>query len=639
MDQLVFEAEAKIANLINSQNYDEAIHIIDGFLEIEPIRKFLAPEILKKFETTRKRLMEEVAETTAIAPIQSVMRRRQIARTPDDIDASKINKPSNKPAQNVSTYAKFAKSATPAPPLPGVQARAQNVVTAINTAAAGGNPAGFVPLKLANTITDTLLVSNLVEDFVVKLKSQLNEIEDKINPFLKTLLINPTFAELYDDFLNSTVLIIDDNKFLRNMMRHSRRNPPVITPKEESDIKDLLQQYRTTFKKLKDSRYRLFSKFNTRTASYLYDGANGCAFYNMPLMCDDPNVEVPDNYVTKLVNYHEYIKEVSANKLLGNADPDFKYFIWGQKVCRHLIDKNHNASFQIIKNKCRKTNSVINAVSGRENPELYLLVMPFGGSDIDRMGRDMPAKPIPGLIRSAFASLETILEGFVILKRLNLVHRDVKPGNLTTNLKTMPVQTRIIDFGMMEKFNSSTINIWHPNMYTYSFESRFVNSNYKNRVITKPEMERELTAFFKRLQGADGWFKGVNFSRWFSVSSNKLRSGIVDNYWNFYQSFIRDKDNMARRIAFSNDLYGAAISMLVYFFNLTRGKYIYQNNGTFLSSKVDNPLFIQAVTAFFDLMYNKILNTDPAMTVPVEDALSFFRSSVKPKILMIPDIF
>ena len=179
---------------------------------------------------------------------------------------------------------------------------------------------------------------------------------------------------------------------------------------------------------------------HTHGGKYLGEGAYGCAF-KPALPCKGRTKRTP-NAITKLVSYSAFDKEYEPKTLLEGINSAQKYFLYPLSECdidEWKLEPENNIG------KC--TLPFVNVSHERKKlGNSKSIEFGYGGSDLQSIHLH------PSEYIGAFNGFSKIFEAVAVLHRNNIVHLDIKPGNLVT--KKLPDNTwdfHMIDFGFLTK--------------------------------------------------------------------------------------------------------------------------------------------------------------------------------------------
>jgi serine/threonine protein kinase len=184
----------------------------------------------------------------------------------------------------------------------------------------------------------------------------------------------------------------------------------------------------------------MFTRKRKHGGKYLGQGAYGCAF-KPALPCKGRNKRTP-NAITKLVGPNAFYDEYEPKTLLEGIDPEQKYFLYPLSACdidEWKLEPENNIG------KC--TLPFVNVSHERRKlGNSKSIEFGYGGKDLDEIHLH------PSEYIGAFNGFSKIFEAVTVLHRNNIVHLDIKPGNLVT--KKLPDNTwdfHMIDFGFLTK--------------------------------------------------------------------------------------------------------------------------------------------------------------------------------------------
>jgi serine/threonine protein kinase len=179
---------------------------------------------------------------------------------------------------------------------------------------------------------------------------------------------------------------------------------------------------------------------HTHGGKYLGEGAYGCAF-KPALPCKGRNKRTP-NAITKLVGYNFFHTEYKPKALLEGINGEQKYFLYPLSECdidEWKLEPENNIGkctlpFVNVEHERRKLGNSKSIEFG------------YGGTDLDSIHLH------PSEYIGVFNGFSKIFEAISVLHRNNIVHLDIKTGNLVT--KKLPDNTwdfHMIDFGFLTK--------------------------------------------------------------------------------------------------------------------------------------------------------------------------------------------
>lgn len=182
----------------------------------------------------------------------------------------------------------------------------------------------------------------------------------------------------------------------------------------------------------------MFTRKRKHGGKYLGQGAYGCAF-KPALPCKGRTKRTP-NAITKLVRYNSFDNEYKPKTLLERINSEQKYFLYPLSTCD--IDES---KFEPENNIGKCTLPFVNVSHERRKlGNSKSIEFGYGGKDLDEIHLH------PSEYIGAFNGFSKIFEAVTVLHRNNIVHLDIKPGNLVT--KKLPDNTwdfHMIDFGFM----------------------------------------------------------------------------------------------------------------------------------------------------------------------------------------------
>ena len=166
---------------------------------------------------------------------------------------------------------------------------------------------------------------------------------------------------------------------------------------------------------------------------YIASGTYGCVFGKPPLKCIEDAKRLEENVISKLMDSDSADKEYYESERWRAIDPEQKFSLYAFKKCEF---DNTNIKPENNFKKCDKS-------QGRDT----LLFYKNGGFDLDKL------KPEAKLYKYLFKAFQPLLDGLVKAHEINLVHTDIKKGNILAELKKDKIHLRFIDFGL--SFNTA----------------------------------------------------------------------------------------------------------------------------------------------------------------------------------------
>jgi len=212
---------------------------------------------------------------------------------------------------------------------------------------------------------------------------------------------------------------------------------------------------------------------------FLGKGGFGCSYGFPPLPCMDPNgglsIRRSSEQISKIMGAKEAGDELIKNRLFRTIDPTQKYFISATDGDQCIPDLTATeASDQL--DKCPL------------NPggPLQLVFFDYGGTDLDKL--TLTAKEYAPF----FKSLYNVFEGLALAHANGIVHHDLKPSNIVTQLlPTGEFQTRVIDYDFAFDVNHigpADLNHLQRNYIFFPFEVRFLNPQVDRYYFPKANM-------------------------------------------------------------------------------------------------------------------------------------------------------
>ena len=195
------------------------------------------------------------------------------------------------------------------------------------------------------------------------------------------------------------------------------------------------------------------------------EGTYGCA-HRPPMKCrDEPRRNKTE--ISKLMTSANAAKELKEFALIDAADKRKQFYLGKPSKC---------APDRILSN----IRSISKCPSGKFDPvkmdDYSLLVMKYGGQDLDQFGEDVRTwsknKEHVDAIELFWLECVRLFYGLKVLHDNNVVHHDLKPQNVVYDQTTK--RANFIDFGFMEKkstriYAAKMSASWLGNKHHWSF--------------------------------------------------------------------------------------------------------------------------------------------------------------------------
>lgn len=232
---------------------------------------------------------------------------------------------------------------------------------------------------------------------------------------------------------------------------------------------------RNSKRTLKKTRKTRNLQRKRRGGKYLLHGSFGCT-YTPSVRCQTPsgNILSSANFLTKYISKTEAEKEIDAGLLIEEAfkeeglsvDPS-SIILYPKQQCTIPMNLTTN---ELTENPIRNCPIPIT--------DPVLLQMPNGG--VDLFGFRCP----PQDVRIYLNSILELVEGLRILHSAEIVHMDIKVGNIVTKKVNNTYQTRFIDVGFVQDLTKYDIAKPFPtfavNYMIWPFETKFLVVNLIN---------------------------------------------------------------------------------------------------------------------------------------------------------------
>lgn len=217
-----------------------------------------------------------------------------------------------------------------------------------------------------------------------------------------------------------------------------------------------------------------------RGGKYIAQGSYGCVFGDPPLKCKNEPTRRDKNVVSKLQDEASTNIEYTEAELWHDIDPDNNFSITPIRKCEY---NNINT---------KNTNQTEKCTVKFKSSSKKLLLYRHGGTDLYSF------KVRSENYAYLFGAFYDLLKGLSVAHKNNIVHSDIKPGNILVEQTKRKITFRFIDFGMSYKTsNTEKINMFANGGYAggsylyWPFEIKFIregslyNNRFFNSSITK----------------------------------------------------------------------------------------------------------------------------------------------------------
>ena len=312
--------------------------------------------------------------------------------------------------------------------------------------------------------------------------------------------------------------------------------------------------------------YKIYIKYNIMDNDtipmVLGEGTYGC-IHKPSLKCKNKKKIINyKNKVSKFMEKKEANKEIKEYSSINKVDKKYNFYTGNPVQCD--LEKSPISDAAI--HKCNNF-----------NPKKYfdhysLLIMNDGGLDLEKFAKKMHTHPKTTETKEEMEKFWTeahrILYGLKVFSENDIVHRDLKAGNIVYNKNNN--RMNFIDFGLMEN-KSKIIRNCKQSMYPWSgwwslpFEFDFINKNkfmyFANK--TLDQKNEYFKHFIDKIKNPDNY---INI--FLSQISNDINEKVI-NYFikEYYKTLINDiqpekYDSFLEKSVNTIDSYGTSIAFL-----------------------------------------------------------------------------
>jgi serine/threonine protein kinase len=344
------------------------------------------------------------------------------------------------------------------------------------------------------------------------------------------------------------------------------------------------------------------------------EGTYGCA-HRPPMKCQNEPVRNKTE-ISKLMTSLNAAKELKEFALIDAADKRKQFYLGKPSKC---------APDRILSN----IRSISKCPSGKFDPvkmdDYSLLVMKYGGQDLDQFGEDVRTwsknKEHVDAIELFWLECVRLFYGLKVLHDNNVVHHDLKPQNVVYDQATNRVN--LIDFGFMEKksvriYSAKMSASWLGNKHHWSFPLEAVcwNKDDYMEAADNGKSERAYKAFADSVAKNCGYFftstLPVRFMK--MHRDNAFKTITVDSFKNVLEFEPTDEayDQFADKSIDTVDSYGLGIALM---FVLHRSRHLladdfYKKLGSLFGMDMLHPrLFIRSTPDQLLAKYEDILTS------------------------------
>ena len=299
---------------------------------------------------------------------------------------------------------------------------------------------------------------------------------------------------------------------------------------------------------------------NNNNPIVLGEGSYGC-IHKPSLHCNDKNINYK-NKVSKFMNKQEADSEIKEYNSINAVDKNHEFYTGNPIKCKL---KNSIITDTAIR-KCRNFNSK------KKLNDYSLLIMNDGGLDLEKFAKKMHNKPkteeTQKIMEKFWIEAHRILYGLTVFLENDIVHRDLKGGNIVYNEDTN--RMNFIDFGLMEskmkiitncKNSSYSWDVWWSLPFEFGFLNKKKFMNFANK-----SLEEKNEYFEKLINNIKKPDYYINI--FLSTISNNVDENISELFLkNYYRTLINDiqkekYDSFLEKSVNTIDVYGTSISFL-----------------------------------------------------------------------------
>jgi len=354
------------------------------------------------------------------------------------------------------------------------------------------------------------------------------------------------------------------------------------------------------------------------------NGGFGCILYPA-ISCKN---KTKKNYVSKLLSYHDGIKEVyniyKLQKILKKIPNYSKYFLIDNidtcKMYKNKIKTNLN--------KCKNLNL---------SNELTNIIMPYGGINLNEYYNKKLSFQEEIDINNNL--IELLTNAILPMNKLHVYHGDIKANNILVTFINNKINLKLIDWGISQvstyEIESRPLHINMPFsiiLFETKFKESFINYVNKDIVLTYQLIRTFIINYYtERLSKSINHFyifnnliKKLFYDDLINIKSVKEKQFIIYYEYTFY--FIIEyltaiiyhytKNHVLNLDKYYNDIYSKIIDIWG-FFNLFDKLYdkIYNVK---VKDKYDNNILYLIKNFYVNEIYSnplQIINTDKMITI------------------------
>lgn len=226
---------------------------------------------------------------------------------------------------------------------------------------------------------------------------------------------------------------------------------------------------------------KLHKRRSQKAGKLLGWGGQGCV-YAPTMRCQEPDVTPEGPYVSKFTTRVFAEAELQEGELIKAVDPTHKFSVHAIYGCSPAVQTAAEQNENPLQ-ECPTLQQF------SKNQEPYLLFFPNAGIDL------FTYRAPPSYIGLFFDGLRNLMRGLALFHDNNIVHMDIKMENMVTAWYSDIGEyfMRFIDFGFAFQTKPSTMRskmgFWTRNYPFWPFESRFLNPNFTEDMITPESVE------------------------------------------------------------------------------------------------------------------------------------------------------
>lgn len=368
-----------------------------------------------------------------------------------------------------------------------------------------------------------------------------------------------------------------------------------------------------------------------RGGKYIGHGSYGCAYAKPGIRCMGDPV-VPNNIISKIMDYKEGIQEFDTRKYVYPLDPYQQYFLYPVRIC--------HPDYQTPEEERENPYKICPSLQDKQYAPVLIQLM-YGGFSYDKLkefGRLTYRR-----IGDILLGWRNLFEGLDILHSNNIAHIDIKPANIVISPESN--HSRLIDFGMTVKTTESMSHVdQNPvnatyNYPTWPFEFRFIYKKYTPLWIKQSVIDTFYATCVKRPSQApfdlfpvDVYYNGGNVVEGEEKVNPEFMLGVYRNLFSLEEI---DRINLLTKGA---DVYALGRSLSSIYVLLMRHAPNGPRNVALIANRSAPIDYLQKPPTMSDSLYNwhrtvietisipffnlirKMMAVDPVMRISIRDA-------------------